>query len=182
MAEVLIASFVLTIGLLVTAALISASVKYSFDNRDTIVAVELAQEGVELVRNVRDNNFAAGDSAFKHFSNSKEHCHMDYNDDPANLDNNCSNFVGAFNRYYLQYQGGFYGDYNNQPERYSRYIYINYDNAVGNENSFVRSFVFWGVVASDFSLVEVGSNGDASGCTSARKCVFTEIKLTDWKL
>ena len=77
--EVLLAGFVLTVGLLSISALMAKSLKNSFENRDSIIAVELAQEGVELVRNVRDNSFIADADGFAKFSGNK-HCRIDYND------------------------------------------------------------------------------------------------------
>jgi prepilin-type N-terminal cleavage/methylation domain-containing protein len=55
--EVMLAVFVLSVGLVAIIGLISSSIRNSIDSRDTIIASELAQEGVELVRNIRDNNF-----------------------------------------------------------------------------------------------------------------------------
>src|SRR3990172_3491439 len=79
--EVILAGFVLTVGLLSISALITKSLQNSFENRDAIVAILLAQEGVELVRNVRDNNLAAGGTGFVAFDSSgNKHCRIGYND------------------------------------------------------------------------------------------------------
>lgn len=177
-AEVLIASFVLMVGLLGTTELIRASLQNSFDNRDSIIAIGLAQEGVELVRNVRDNDFIAGGNGFTNFpSSSKKHCLVDYND--TDLNGNCHNTVGTASRYYLQYNNNnFYSHHNNgadNQERYSRYIYINYDNTAGAENALVRSFVYW----EDSSFSPDGS-GSTTNCTLVKKCVYTELALTNW--
>lgn len=56
--EVLISMFVLLVGMLGTMTLVINSVLDIGDSRDTIIAAGLAQEGIELVRNVRDNNAA----------------------------------------------------------------------------------------------------------------------------
>lgn len=55
-AEVVISVFVITVGLLAIIKLITGSMTYSILSRDQIIASQLAQEGIELVRNVRDNN------------------------------------------------------------------------------------------------------------------------------
>lgn len=184
LADALIASFVLTTGLLAMTALISSSLRNSLDSRDAIVAVMLAQEGVELVRNIRDNNLAVGDPAFKDFPSSvdKTSCTFDYKN-TATPNTKCTNSVGQLNKYYLVYDAnGFYvhpsGAGSITKERYSRYLYIKYDdNATDDQkNATVRSFVYWGT--SSFSPVDTGST---SGCTLASKCVFTEINLTSWK-
>ncbi len=170
--EVIISSFVLTIGLVAVTALIAKSLKNSFGTRDAIIAVELAQEGVELVRNVRDNGFAAGGTGFADFSPNR-HCRIDYDDSITSLD--CDASLGSPSRYYLQYRDGFYGHFGSTAERFSRSLYIDYnDPGADQENAFVRSFVYWGTFIPP-------STGAADNCTIANKCVFTEVQLTNWK-
>jgi Tfp pilus assembly protein PilV len=62
--EAIIAMFLLTVGLLVAVDLLSKTMTGNIEDRENITAVALAQEGVELVRNLRDNNFAQGKKAF----------------------------------------------------------------------------------------------------------------------
>ena len=59
--EVLLAIFVLSIGMIATFSLFNAGIKNLQNERDLIVASLLAQEGVEVVRNIRDNNWAERD-------------------------------------------------------------------------------------------------------------------------
>ncbi|PIW94228.1 MAG: hypothetical protein COZ86_02180, partial [Candidatus Moranbacteria bacterium CG_4_8_14_3_um_filter_41_13] len=54
--EVILATFIITTGLLAVMQLITGSLKDSFLNRDAIVATGLSQEGAEMVRNIRDNS------------------------------------------------------------------------------------------------------------------------------
>ncbi|MFZ2300029.1 MAG: hypothetical protein WAW00_02765 [Candidatus Moraniibacteriota bacterium] len=169
-AEAMLAAFVLVIGLTAVVALIGNSLKHSFETRDTIIAVGLAQEGVELVRNIRDNDFAAGGSGFADFSSAK-HCRIDYNDAANSPD--CAGSPGSASQYALGYNNGFYE--HSGSGRFSRYMYIDYDDTPDKENALVRSFVYWG------GLFTLPSNGSAAQCTVATKCVFTEIKLTSWK-
>lgn len=56
--EVLISSFLLMVGIVSATALIVQNMREAFDARDTIIASQLAQEGIELVHNVRDTNTA----------------------------------------------------------------------------------------------------------------------------
>ncbi|MFZ2187609.1 MAG: hypothetical protein WAV46_03250 [Candidatus Moraniibacteriota bacterium] len=171
--------FVLTVGLMTVLALISSSLRQSYETRDTIIAVELAQEGVELVRNVRDNGFISDPTdPFKRFL-SQKHCRIDYTVD-SNADLNCRGSVDTLD-YLLQYKDGFYQyDATGTGSRFSRYVYIDYSNA--NQTAIVRSFVYWGRGASGmFVLGDAGSTGDTAYCTVAKKCVFTEILLTRWK-
>lgn len=178
-AEVLIASFLLTVGLVASMDVIRSSLRYSLDSQDTIIAAMLAQEGVELVRNVRDNDFlVAGHDGFTGFGPSNKHCRIDYNISTANLD--CNSSQGSASRYTLTYSGGFYQHQASSQERFSRYVYINYDSGAGKAT--VLSFVYWGGGTSGMFLAsDTGSTGDTTKCTIANKCVFTEIILTAWK-
>ena len=169
MPEVLLSLFVLTVGLITIVSVMAGSLRYSYMTRDTIIAAELAQEGVELVRNVRDNDFISG-TGFSGFDVAKPHCRADWVD---------ASFVCWPNqkppsRYYMQYSGGLYSHVTGVKERYSRYIYINYNDTVGSERATVRSFVYWGTYMPP-------DTGDPAGCNTASKCVYAETFLTAWK-
>jgi Tfp pilus assembly protein PilV len=180
MGEVILSSFVLTIGLVSIAMLTATSYRQSLESRDMIIATGLAQEGVELVRNVRDNNLAAGGTGFVGFSNSNKHCRVDYNDAFAypnattvNPLLNCTAASGAVSRYTLQYDGRYYIHADTGAERFSRHIYVNYNTA--DNTVLVRSFAY---VTAAYTPP---ANGLADGCTAASKCAYTEVVLTDWK-
>lgn len=172
--EVLLSIFLVSIGLVTIMAVMSQSLRYSYKNQDVIIATDLAQEGIELIRNVRDNNFATGGTGFAAFS-SNRHCRIDWNDSSASLD--CQGSQGTASRYYLQYAGSpaTYAHFGTGEGRYSRYIYIDYTNNAQGERALVRSFVFWG------NGTLPPTNGNASGCTNATSCVFSETFLTAWK-
>lgn len=57
--EVLVTMLVLSFGLVGVSALMVSSIKSSQDARNQIIASELAQEGIELVKNLKDNNSTA---------------------------------------------------------------------------------------------------------------------------
>lgn len=169
--EVLLSVFVMSVGLMTIVAVINGSLAFSYDTRDNIIATELAQEGVELVRNVRDNDFAAGNDGFTSFDNS-QHCRIS-----VGTSLTCRNNRENANRYYLQYAGGIYDDINNTEERYSRFIYINYQSGGGVKRATVRSFVFWG----DFTENRIPDTGTTGNCESSPTCVYTETFLTSWR-
>lgn len=164
--EAILSLFILTIGLTSVVALISSSLRDSFSSRDTIIAVELVQEGVELVRNVRDNGFLASPpSPFGSFDPTKKHCRIAYN---VVLD--CRAVMQGASSYSLQYVSGFYTY--GASDKFSRYVYVEYN---GTDQAIVKSFVYWGAVPN------FGNNGDTSVCTVVNKCVFTQITLTNWR-
>ncbi|MDD5213270.1 MAG: prepilin-type N-terminal cleavage/methylation domain-containing protein [Candidatus Gracilibacteria bacterium] len=55
--EVLIGIFIFTMGLLSVYMLLQSSFNMNEDNKNRIVAANLAREGIELVRNIRDSNY-----------------------------------------------------------------------------------------------------------------------------
>lgn len=173
MLEVLLSVFVLSIGLVAIMAVISKGLTYSYSTRDTIIATELAQEGVELARNARDNDFApiagGGHTGFAVLKNGK-HCLADWN---SPLD--CQPARAATSQYYLEYNGGFYG-HTGVQERYTRYINVNYSNS-GGEHATIRSFVFWG----GFDIASIPNNGDPGACDASSNCVHADTLLTAWR-
>ena len=51
---------ILTIGMLGVSSLVLQNIRVQAVNRDNLIASMLAQEGLELVRNIRDNNWLNG--------------------------------------------------------------------------------------------------------------------------
>jgi Tfp pilus assembly protein PilV len=62
--DVMIAVFVTATALVAIMTAILPAFRLEIYKRDEIIATGLAQEGIELVRNVRDNNWKNGVSAF----------------------------------------------------------------------------------------------------------------------
>ena len=175
--EVLFSITLLALGLVAVTLIISRSLGYSQNTRDAIIAVQLAQEGVELVRNVRDNDLAQNESnsGFQEFSNSK-HCRANYNDNPGN-EVDCQASQGNASRYFLQYSGGFYS-HTNTRQRFSRYVYV--DVNFGTAVATVVSYVYWDWTGSGMPSY-IPSNGGTSNCTLQNKCVYTEAILTHFR-
>ncbi len=62
--EILLAAFVLSVAMLAAVNLLLTGFSHSADSRDHIIASMLAQEGIEIARNIRDNNWATGTDTF----------------------------------------------------------------------------------------------------------------------
>lgn len=58
--ETLVAIGVITVGLVSALTLINTSLFYVFNISDRLIAANLAAEGIELVRNIRDGNWLQG--------------------------------------------------------------------------------------------------------------------------
>lgn len=167
--ETLLAVFVLSIGLLSVVKLFEVSITQSLVIRDAMVASGLSQEGVELVRNVRDNHFATGGNGFGSFSTTNRHCYIAV--DNTNL--NCYASQSGTLRYNLTYSGGQYVS-TTSASKYRRYIHIQYTSG-SNAQAIVRSFVVW----EEAPLPP--STGSTANCTIRNKCVYTETILKNWK-
>lgn len=166
--ESLLATFVLAVGLIIVIKLFQVSISNSLFLRDATIASELAQEGVELVRNVRDNNFISGGTGFASFS-SNRHCYIAVNSTSLN----CFSAQSGTSQYYLTYSGGQYVS-TSTPSRFRRYVYIEYTSGA-NPQAVVKSFVVWGGA----SLPP--DTGSTANCTIQTQCVYTEALLTNWK-
>lgn len=166
-AEVILSVFILSVGLTAVVALVSSSMRSSFGNRDVIIASQLAQEGVELVRNIRDNDFIQNPSdVFIHFPASDSDCRIDSSYSSGNIDCGSLDFSLKLNN------GFFVHGVGTETTKFSRKVYIS-----GTNQRIVTSIVLWDG-ASSFPSVD-GNLG--RNCTISTKCSFSQIALTDWR-
>jgi prepilin-type N-terminal cleavage/methylation domain-containing protein len=54
--EVLITLVILSVGIAAVSTLMTTNIRNSIDNKNQVIASELAQEALELVKNLKDNN------------------------------------------------------------------------------------------------------------------------------
>jgi len=162
--EVMLSAFILSVTLVMLVRAISNSIMYSLDSRNSIIASELAQEGAELVRNFRDNNWAAGKSSFDStgFSHtSDENCIASYNSTKLNCNQGTSAFA-------LKHNGRYYNQNSGDGTKFQRRIKV----SLSGDEMTVYSIVTW--------------NGgipprDVNKCNSGSKCVFAQSVLDDWR-
>lgn len=184
--EVLISSFLLLVGIVTATALIVQNMREAFDARDTIIAAQLAQEGVELVRNVRDTNAAKsvycdGKSScsfantWKDFDNNKKsnyYISADYDNSAFSLANGVSNFP-----LYIDDVGKYTHAPNTEDTRFRRRIIIDHKvNTTGTDDADDDTAEIYSLVSWN------GSNPltDVTKCTTANKCAFAKDVLTGW--
>lgn len=180
--EVMLSVFILGVTMITILSMYSGSLRNLHDDRDSIIASMLAQEGVELIRNVRDNNWSRRDSAMDTtpaaFDNMgvssgtiQSDCRIDSNSYAINGNNevvyssvDCSGASRALNIN----ASGFYVHDAGTATKFRRTIALDYRS--GNE-MIVTSFVSWD-----------GSNPttDKSLCLVEDKCVFSESTLGEW--
>lgn len=186
-AEVVLSGFMLTTGIVAVMSLYTVSHRSSFDTRNVITASELAQEGVEVARNIRDNNtayradnWATGDNCqastagncdpFRHFpTGANQNCNVSYNSSGATAFD-CSSpqlDVTLSNTGFLHNAGG-------ATTRFYRLIKI--DHIAASDSARVQSFVAWQNPGGNLN-----GGGALAWCTPYNQCVYTELFLSRWK-
>lgn len=171
--EGIVATFIVTAGMLAVVQLMTASLTVLFNSRNQTMATFLAQEGVELVRNIRDNNWAAGRATF----NSPNFPVNDSTDCRADLYSTSINNCGNGNNKILQKNAaGIYRyDINSPNSGFQRKISIIYD--TGNQATAdvvtITSAVTW-------NSNDLPSTPTAANCNLASHCVFVSVVLNKW--
>jgi len=138
------------------------------DSRNQIIGVLLSQEGIELVRNLRDNNWAKGDDTFTDFPTvSNDWCRV-----------NIDNIIGCAPTYtdrILRIRSSdkaYYHNATGTATKFRRVIKIDYDAQITQAE--ITSIVSWGVW--DANMVNLTD----TVCNSSAKCAYTTTTLTRW--
>jgi Tfp pilus assembly protein PilV len=101
--ETITAIFILTTGILALSSLISYFISASSISSQRLVAAYLAQEGIEIVRNLRDTNLLNGRSWNYGLTSCSLGCYnFDYRSQSIPDNTNCSgkNFLNLVNNFY----------------------------------------------------------------------------------
>ena len=191
--EVLLAAFIMVVALTAIVNVVASSMNHSMDSRNYIIASELAQEGAELVRNLRDNNLVNEKTLFDGFPSALSDCQIDkdanlscgssssssYSATPATiyscpnggtLSGTACNVSSSSNDFKLKYNNkNFYvhGGSGSKETKFSRKIVVNDYNNIGRR---IYSIVSWG------SAVPPSS---PANCNLKDKCAYVESILLD---
>src|SRR3990167_10853612 len=98
--ESLVAVAILTVGISTAALLVVQSIQVGGKIQKRIVAAHLAQEGVEVIRNIRDSNWLSGGNWIANINTAGAAGCVDYND--FNINTSCAsgqNLLFNGNRY-----------------------------------------------------------------------------------
>ncbi len=197
--EVILSIFILLVGILPVFKSMEVGLTESLNSGNVIIASELAQEGTELVQNVRDNSFALGGKGFETFSLAKNSdqfdCHIDYIDylhttgsvnknvftHPTTGQIGCKGSSMSLVYYDLTLDAsGFYRNDDTSSGKFNRKLFlIAEDRSVGNFLDYtwawkVYSIVYWG------TTIPTRVDG-LSDCTASNKCVYAVTELRAWK-
>jgi len=169
--EVIISIFIIVVGIVATITLLGKSMKESLDSRDQVIAGLLAQEGIELVRNIRDNNWAnwaTSAVSFDHIT-AGDNCRIDKNDNyPTDL---ICEYPNTEDLALKIDSNGMYSHTGTTATKFYRKLNI-VDLILGEEKK-VTSMVVWSGSSTPFFPV-------VTECNTAKKCAYTEIILTKW--
>ncbi len=177
--ETLISVFLITVGLLATVALISKSMMESMDSRNQLIAGELAQEGIELVRNIRDNNWANGRDSFDNI--------ITEDTDPIGS-NQCffsesgSLLEFAPSNEWLAMPGNFYvhGSGMMTPTKFKRKMIIPPNVLLPAFTPVselkITSVVWWGSV----EFLSQTEPSVKTNCNTANKCSYVQVTMSRW--
>jgi len=173
--EGIFATLIVTIGMIAVIQLVSSSLLVLYNSRNQTMATFLAQEGAEIVRNVRDNNWAANRSTFDSSdfptvskSGNNNSCRVDYGStDVLNCSSGSNKILQINSNGIYLYDGG------SPDSQFRRQIMIEYDTGHNDtaNNATVTSEVTWG--GKDFP----DSLGD---CDTLHNCAFTKVVLNKW--
>lgn len=161
--EIMTVLFVIALGLVGVLSLMVQNIHSQNVNKGALIAYQLSQEGIELVRRTRDSNWAArAVEPARRWDRDLNPGHyiMDYRDSAPRV-------VGMSNQVYLkQDSSGFYYNPNgsndpNPDSLFARYIDI-MPNASNSNAIFVRSTVVWSDHGKSYSY-------------------YLETTLYDWK-
>lgn len=165
--EVLISLLVLSFGISGVLFLMTANTKNSINAKNQIIASELAQEGIELIRNLKDNEDAA--------LNALNAAGSPYNDRSIDIGSSALN-NGGDKRLYLN--GGFYTHANGVgsiPTKFYRMLYLTVTGVAPLTREIeVTSYVTW--KNNGFTSILAGLPGT---CTVANSCVSVVAVFPD---
>ncbi|MCX6761805.1 MAG: hypothetical protein NTY33_03115 [Candidatus Moranbacteria bacterium] len=170
--EAMLATTVLVFGIVAVIPLVSFSLREAMDSRDQVIAGMLAQEGVELVQNLRDNNWVQvpAKTAFQdNFpSSNKTDCRIDYNSSDVKT-------CGSSFKLYLD-GSNFYAHSGATATKFQRKIELAFDtnNNTTAKQLVITSVTVWGTAGFPPDPIS------AANCNTTAKCVFTKTTLTTW--
>jgi hypothetical protein len=149
--EVLVAAFLVTVGLTATLVLISKTLGQTSVSFSQLTAAYLSKEGIEIVRNIRDTNWVEGGTNRwnDELLNCSSGCIADYNHSycPDPTDPN----LPAYNNQYLKVDASGFYSYNpgGTTTKFKRKITIE---QIPNDNLKVTVRVEWGIKGKNYSF------------------------------
>jgi Tfp pilus assembly protein PilV len=158
--EAILSVFVVSMGMTAAVGLLSNGLRESMDSRDQQIAALLAQESLELARNIRDNNWSQGKDTFDGIDNSNT-CKIGYDSGLSCAGGSDYDLYLNSDNIYTHASGGA------EKTRFRRRLWIN----SSGENKIIVSEVVWGGGIFDANI---------DNCNTANRCTYAKVELTKW--
>lgn len=173
--EVMLSVAVLAVGVLPVLSAMTGGFRSSLQSRDIVVASGLAQEGTELVKNVKDNNVLAGSASLTAWLPASggpewDNCRIDTKD--AALSPGTRITCGSVS-FKLALQSDNLLRHAAGSGRFNRKILLSYDSS--NERVTCISAVYWGASYVPSTVANARTN-----CNVNNSCVYAESVLSPW--
>jgi prepilin-type N-terminal cleavage/methylation domain-containing protein len=189
--EMIISIFILSIGIVGVFNAFSIVNILTSDTTDRLTATYLAQEGMEIARNIRDINWLKMDYCSENPESLECTTFPAWDDNLAALgtcnssgceaDYTSEAMSGTSGNYFYLDSNGFY-NYNTggTKTKFQRKILITYGtDSDGNTVNYIMDVVVQ--VSWDAKATVLNSSGfSASSCTDGKNCVITKETLYDW--
>ena len=135
--ETIVAISILTIGILGISFLISSQIASIHFSENKLIAAYLAQEGIEIVRNIRDTNWLKGESWDSNLDTSgTPRFNFDWRSQKIPDDDNCSG------KNYLKFNSFLYECSLDSPNKLQRKIQISHPGG-NNDIMEIKIIVSW---------------------------------------
>lgn len=138
--EMLISILIITLGIISIFTAVIKYTQYTQQVRSNLTASYLAQEGIEIVKNIRDNNWTQGNAWSAGLTNclsSGSGCEADY------TDSSLAAVSGSLRLLYVD-SDGFYGYTGDTKTEFTRKIVID---PVGSNQLNIKVDVYWNGIA-----------------------------------
>lgn len=174
--ELIITIFILSIGVIGVYSAFSAMIVFTQNASDQLQAAYLAQEGIEIIRNIRDTNWIKGNDWMAGLSDCIETGSCEFEVDFTTTGETTHPIDMSTGDYLLKDSSGFYG----------------YPIVGGEETKFQRKIIVTPVTGQeDYAMdvfIEVSwnkkkdlvSDGELADTCSTQNCVRVEERLYDW--
>ncbi len=152
MIEIIITIAVLSIGIIGTYNAFYSIMNVADTMSYRLTAAYLAQEGIDVVKNIRDSNFVTGASFASGLTSCAGGCQADYK--AGTSIEQSQNQLQAYSGSFLKINSdGFYGYDSGVDTKFKREITIN---QISSDELEVTSEVFWNYNGKDYSVTSSG--------------------------
>lgn len=144
--EITVSLFIISVGMLGVLSLIAQNIKVDDVDRNTIIASQLAQEGLEVVRNERDYNWLADNEWTDNWIHDQSYT-VDYR---GNFDPEVDSITDSGARLYINDEGFYDHDDDGEATSFSRIITVSEPTAASTS---VSCLVQWQDRGDDYQYV-----------------------------